>query len=106
MEERMDVVTEYWARPWTLSQLEEFIRTARNHWFDDNCSLSLESDGIYVSRRESSTAMQHTQDQLPFEQIEFKHQPSDYDWPSKDRRKRERTMDDAWEDWRDGLAYR
>ena len=101
---RLKQTTEFSAQPKTLSDLEEFIRQARNNWFDDTSNLyMIDMNTIHVVRGEDSESIQ---DQLPFEQVEFERQPSDYDWPKIDRRRRERTMDDAWEDWRDGIAYR
>lgn len=102
----MEMVTEYWARPWTLTDLQKFIDNARNHWFDDKSTLSFDMTGICIQRRDGSESYQ---EELPFDEMPVSkvRQASDYDWPTIDRRKRrERTIDDAWEDWRDGIAYR
>ena len=99
---RMRQTTEYSAQPKTLSDLEDFIRQARNNWFNDTSQLCMgDMNTISVVRDDDSESVQIP---LPFEQTEVIHQPSDYDWPARDRR--QRTMDDAWEDWRDGIAYR
>ena len=92
-------VTEVWAEPKTLRELKEFVRMAEFAWFSDEAALQWNWDCLFFRR---------TDFQKSWTQMELDLEVGEDPWTSSPTPKPEReyTMDDAWEDWRDGLPYR
>lgn len=92
-------VTEVWADPKTLRELKEFVRMAEHAWFSDEAALQWNEECLFFRRTDFQKSW--TQMQLDFEVGEDPWAVSPTPRP-----KREYTLEDAWEDWRDSNGYR
>ena len=94
-------VTEVWGDPKTLRELKEFVRIAEHAWFSDEAALEWNEDCLFFRRTDFQKSW--TQMELDIEVGEDPWHPSN---PAPRKGKREYTLEDAWEEWRDSNGYR